>query len=265
MSKWYLNDLELTDAIVTARKIDTPWVGTTQLIHGNKALVNNPNRLAQPITVDISLRGSTRFAMESSIRAELEACPSVYLESTEDYIYGTDKACWFMPSGMNITDGGAKNPLKCTLAGLIDERTIHHCNSLTNWVGTSLAASTTTRYGTNSIKDTAILYEFNLTTYTPTYAIDISRANYINFWFRASKPASSFDSLWFEVLTNTNYSGWDLTLASANTWQFQEFEIASPDHTSGAITETNITSVRLRAQPATADSYDVYLSWIFME
>ena len=131
MTRWYINDLELTDAIVTARKINTPWAQYNHPIYGHKAVVGNPNIKAQQIVLDISLRRSGRFDMEANIRAELESSPSIYVESTENYIYNDNKFCWLVPTGMNVTDGGAEKPMKCVISGLVDERTIHSCDFTT--------------------------------------------------------------------------------------------------------------------------------------
>lgn len=265
MTIWYINDLALTNTMVIARKINTPWASAIHDVYGEKAVVINPNIKAQQIVLDMSLRRSGRFGMETSIRAELEDSPSIYVESTEEYIYKDKKFCWLVPSGMNVTDGGAEQPLKCIVSGLVDERTIHSCDFLTNWTGTSLTSNTDTRFGANSIKDTASTNVDHFTTYAPPSALDLSNASQLCYWVKSSQASTWFDTFRMEILTDSDFSAWNATTFSADTWSYQTCDLTLPDATSGTIATNNITSVRLRTNPPSATLYDVYLAWIWVE
>lgn len=435
ISRWCINDLELSNAIVTSRKIGTPWAQTVHDIHSQKSIVSNPNKLAQPITLDVSLRRSTRYDMETSIRAELEASPTIYIESTQDYVYEDKKYCWIVPLGMNVTDRGGTGPLKCVISGLIDERTIHSCDFNTNWTpqgsvalyehydenddgssftyaanwraqsftignvglnethdirsvslklcrsgvglptpgtvtvsittvdgdgkptgddlatGTTdgntlpvtpttewrniiltaytlvantqyaivvrapdgdtdnyliwrmgsptytggtflystnsgsswsanseydrmfreygalvnLSISTDTRFGANSLKGIAGEGAVFTATYTPPSALDLSNVTRLHYWIKTSQASGWFDTCRMEILTDSNYNGWDATTFSADTWSYQTCDLASPDTSSGAVSTDNITSIRLRTNPPSATGYSIYIAWVWVE
>ncbi len=180
MTVWRLNSTVLANCIVTARKINTPWAQVARGIYGKKALVSDPNNLAQPITLDISCRGSDRFTMESTIRTILEKSPIILIKSTDKYIYEDKKQCWIVPSGMNVTDGGAKKPLKITISGLIDERTIHSCDFVGDWSGGTVTIATGTRVGRFCIKDTMSTDEDHYTIYALPESTDFTKAVPVN-------------------------------------------------------------------------------------
>ena len=261
MTKWFINDTELANAAVTARKINSPWFNKSDGIYGEKAVVYNPNRGAQPVTLSMNLKGAGRFDMVTSIRAELENSRTVFVESTENYIYEDNKFAWIAPSGFNVKDDGQM--LKCTLSGLLDERTIHNCDFVsadsTHWTGNSPAVNTSTRFGHYSIKDTESTDSTHYLTITPPSTLDLSDAAYLNFWIKSNKASTWFDTLNIQLLTNSAHDDYTLTAFNADTWSYQNHALSFTSATSN-----NITTIRLATNPPSATSYDIYIAWIWV-
>lgn len=260
MSKWYINDLELLNAIITSRKIGTPWAQTVHDIHNQKSLVLNPNKLAQPITLDVSLKRSTRFDMETSIRAELEQSPTIYVASTKDYVYEDDKYCWFAPSGMNIVDRGGTAPLSCVISGLVDERTIHSCDFTTNWSGTAITISTDTRFGSYSIKDTMSTDADHYTKYTFPATRDLSNLDDLHCWLKMSQASTWYSTCKMGISDGSTTTVADVTAFSADTWSYQTFDLENFAGDSSVVTEFMI-----KTNPPSATEYDIYIAWVWVE
>jgi len=258
MTKWYINDLELENAIVTARKIDSPWAQSIYDIHSRKAVLFNPNRTAQQFTLDISLRRATRFDMETSIRAELEESPTIYVETTGNYVYENKQECWFVPSGMNVIDKGAERPLSCIISGLIDERTIHSCEFTTGWTGTSITTDSSTRFGSNSIKDTMSTNVDHYTKFTLPSARDVSKADRLHCWIKASQASTWFDTFQIGMSDGSTTILADVSTITADTWSYESVNIE--DYSGG-----NITEFIVKTNPPSATSYDVYIAWVWIE
>ena len=256
-----MNGTELANAAVTARKINSPWFGKSDGIYGEKAVVYNPNRGAQPVTLSMTLKGAGRFDMVTSIRAELENSRTVFVESTENYIYEDNKFAWIVPSGFNVKDDGQM--LKCTLSGLLDERTIHSCDFIsansTHWTGNAPVVSTDTRFGKYSIKNTESTDDNQYFTLTPPGALDLSEASHLRFWIKSNKASTWFNTLALQILTDSSYDGYDLTSFAANTWDCQGISLAF-----SSATVTNVTSIRILTNPPGASSYDIYLAWVWV-
>jgi len=266
MGKWYINEVELENVVVTARKINTPWAQTARDIFGKNAIVVTPNRMAQPITLDISLRRSTRYSMESGIRAELETSPTVYLEATDNYIYEDKEWCWFIPTGMNVTDKGATQPLRCVISGLLDERTIHSCEFLTGWSGTSLAvapapASVEPRFGAAAIKSTMgssnidyyIKYDFPA-------ARDLSNLDMMHCWLLSSEASTWFDTCQFGLSDGSTTTLADVEAFATDTWSYQSLAMRNFAGNSSAVTEFIVKS-----NPPSVSPYSIYIAWVWVE
>lgn len=266
MTRWYLNDVEIVNSIVTTRKIDTPWRTVTHNIPSQKAVVLTPSQDPALITVNTSLRGSNRFSMETSIRAELESTPSILLKSTGDYVFENRRTVWIVPSGFGVTDKGKTRALECVISAVVDERTIHGCDFTDNWAGTSLTADTDTKYGKNSIKTTEQGVADHLWTYTPDEAMNLVGAERLCFWIKATQISTWFDTLRIEVYTNSNYEAWDMpTTFPADTWAFEDCDISLPDVTSGTVDYSNITDIKIRSHPLNDTAYSLWLAWVFVE
>jgi len=268
MVKWYLNNIEIMNALITTRKIDHPWATIINEIPSRKAVVRTQSQNPPQLTVDMSLRRAGRFDMESSIRAELESTPSILVKSNHDFVCDNKKTAWIIPSGFSVTDDERDAlMLKCVISALIDQRTIHSCDFTDNWTGTSLIADTTdTKYGKASVKVTESGDTDHLLTYTPDEAIDVEGAEYICMWIKASKSFDWFDPLRIEFCTNANYDGWNLaTSFPADTWTFENCDMSLPDISVGTVDYANITSVRLRTNPLNVTPYSVWLGWLFVE
>jgi len=249
MSRWYINDVELTNTVVSSEKINMPWVNTAHEIYNKKSVVNSPARSAQPIVVDMSLRGANRFNLESSIRAELESSHTVMISciGSNTYVDEDKTFVWVMPTGFNVKD--EHNILRCSISGLIDERIIHSCDFLTNWSGTtgvSLSLSTA-YYGQHSIKTTMTLSASTFdASYTPAQPCDLSVNTYLSFWLQSVLPSTSFSAsrVILETATN-NYFYWNTTY-NANTWTYENLTLKGPAGTVGSPSLENITKITKR-------------------
>jgi len=200
MVRWYINELLLTDTLVTANQLNTQWARNLQPIYGRKATTETIKKKAKQITINIELRGDNRFDMESSIRAELENSPSIWVESDHDYVYENTQHCWVVPTGFNVTDPGAKYPLKCIITGLVDEQTITSCQYATEWTNTDTSVYAETFKEMKTRNDDQELWEYarskygknqitteqtttpNTTTWTAPYSIDLSGASALCCW-----------------------------------------------------------------------------------
>ena len=262
MTKWFINGTELANAAVIARKVSSPWFNKSSKIYGEKAVVYNPNHGAQPVTLSVNLKGSGRFDMVTSIRAELEGSKTIYIESTDDYIYEDKQFAWIVPSGFNVKDDGQM--LKCTLSGLLDERTIHNCDFIsansTHWTGNSPAVNTDTRFSKYSIKATETTDTTHYLTITPPSALDLTDASYLSLWVKSDKASTWFNSINVQLLTNTNHDDYALTAFDAATWSYQNHIISW-----SSATANNVTSVRLATNPPSATSYDIYIAWVWAD
>jgi len=267
MTKWYINNVEITNSIVTARKINTPWATIKHEIPGQKAIVRTQSQNPPQLNIDMKLKGAGRFDMETSIRAELESTPSILIKSNTDIICDNKKTQWIIPSGFGVIDSGNSMRLECALSALIDERTIHSCDFIDNWAGTSVSADTSdTKYGKASVKDIESGDSDHLLTYTPDEPINIEGAEYIGIWIKATQSFDWFDVLRIEFCTNGNYEGWNMaTSFAAETWEIENCDISLPDVSSGTVDYTNITSVRIRTNPLNETPYSIWLGWIFVE
>jgi len=261
MTRWYINDYRINPAFVTARNIDTPWAQTTQNIYGAYGLVDSVNREAKPIVIDISLIGSNRFVIESSIRAELEASPIIYIESSNKYIHKDKHSVWIVPTGMNVTDKGAKIPLKCIISGLIDERTIHSCDFLSNWSGSNLSLATDTRHGAYSVKESISTDGVHDTICTAVEPRNFEEANHLCLWVKSDHADTWFDTFQFGLSDGFTTVFADTDSFDAATWSYQEIRMQNY----ASLDESTITNFVLRTNPPSATAYWVEIAWVWME
>lgn len=213
MTKWYINDLELSeDTLVTSRQNTSQWHAKIGEIRKHKAVVNTIKRKPRQIVLNIQLRGDDRFLKESSIRAELEKSPSIWLESNNDHLYENIKYSWFVPTGFNVNDDGHKYPLKCILTGTLDERTINNCQFTTGWTNTdsSIVAETykafsehpwinNPTYRVNSKVGTNQISAYNATANSTTvyifpYTRNLSNADAVYCWIYLFNNISSYSA-----------------------------------------------------------------------
>jgi len=265
MAKWYINDVGIENAVVTSRQVSTPWAQSSGYSYGYEATIKTIRQQAQPIVLNISLRGTDRFASASSIRAELDGSPTVYVYSSENNVYEDRKYCWLMPTGFNVIDQGVSHPLKCALSGMVDKRTLHNCDFITNWAGNSPAANSSTKFGQYSIKDTWSTDATHDTIHTPVSAMDISNCEHVCLWVKLSQAASWFGTLQLLLKTNSDYYAWNIDTVTANTWTYKTYELVKPSSSSGTPSLSNITAFGLRTNPPSATSYDIYLAWLWVE
>jgi hypothetical protein len=257
---WQLNDVDLPDTYVTARKINSPWASSTINIYAQKAVVTNPNQLAQPITISITIVGNERYSTESSIRAELEKCRCVQLKTVPpDYIYDDVNYVLFEPQSFAVED--SNQILKCRLNGFIDDRTLTTGNHLVGWstVAGSPSITNGSRFGKNCFKS-----QINDSIgYTFPAALDMARAAKICFWLKCDLASSSLTSSSFYIYSGIAYYGWEISFP-ANVWTYIEVDMAQPDsYSTPAPDLTQISQLRFALLPNNQTKY-VYLSWISM-
>jgi hypothetical protein len=261
VARWQLNDLALNNVQITTKKITTPWANATNSIYPYKAVVVNPNKLAQPISIQISLAGPTRFAVESSIRAELENYRTTYVQSNiGQYFYETKTFGWIVPQSFVVEDSDPGGSLHCRLNGFIDEKTIHSGNFTNGWAITpanSFTLVTDSRFGRYCIQ-TVIATQIK---YTPPIALNLSDVKRIGVWISCDTPSSARTTATFSISDGTHTYAWNLSYA-ANTWTYQDFDIT--DSSGSSINLTAVTYVALNFAPYDASNH-VRIGWIFID
>jgi hypothetical protein len=257
---WQLNDLELPNTYITTRKITSPWASQTLNVYAQKAVVINPNQLAQPVTIGISIVGANRFAIESSIRAELEQCRCIQLKTVPpNYIYDDNRFVLFEPQSFVVED--SLQMLKCRLNGFIDERTLTTGNYIAGW---STTAGEPSIVDGNKFGKKCFRSQINDSIgYTFPEPVDLSNATKICFWLKCDLSSNALTTSEFYIYNGINYYGWSITFP-ANVWTYIEVNMAQADsHSLSLPNLTNITQFRFALLPNNQTKY-VYLSWIFM-
>jgi hypothetical protein len=260
MARWTLNALSLEGAKITMRKVTTPWASVTLPIYAQKAVVQGSNRNPQQVSLNITLTGNNRYAMETTIRAELENARTLLIASTSnDRLYEDKTWCWFVPQNFAVEDSSS-NILKCRLSGAIDERTIHSGNFTTDWVSAGLTTVTGSPYGKYCLQS-----PINSTVvYTPKTALDLSMFNALNFWLKSAKTSFFFSTINLTAYSGSAYCGWQLDIPQANVWTYFPCSLAQPDFTSGEFNISAITSLQFNFTPTYPSDY-IYCSWIMVD